>query len=117
MKRSITQLFILGLLISLSSCKKDADPPSASFTVESSTVSVGEEVSFTNTSSNATDYEWNFGDGSNSSQENPTHSYSETGTFTVTLTATGEGGDDSFTMTITVEGTLTGTWNKDFVFI
>lgn len=50
------------------------------------------KVNFSNTSTNADRYEWNFGDpasGANniSTQTNPTHTFSDTGTYTVVLRA------------------------------
>ena len=46
-------------------------------------------VTFTNTTTNAESYEWNFGDGSPVSiATNPVHAYQNPGTYTVTLTAT-----------------------------
>lgn len=42
---------------------------------------------FTNTSTNATSFEWDFGDGFNSSSTNPNHSYFNGGSYVVTLTA------------------------------
>ncbi len=45
-------------------------------------------ISFTNNSTGATGYEWNFGDGSpTSSAVNPTHTYATSGTYTVQLVA------------------------------
>ncbi len=41
---------------------------------------------FTNESSLADTYHWDFGDGTTSDLENPTHSYTEIGTYTITLT-------------------------------
>jgi PKD repeat protein len=49
-------------------------------------------VTFTNASTNADTYEWNFGDGSAlSTATNPTHAYQAQGTYTVTLKATNTG--------------------------
>lgn len=44
-------------------------------------------VTFTNNSTNADSYEWNFGDGSTSTLENPTHIYNVVGVYTVSLIA------------------------------
>lgn len=46
----------------------------------------GNTVVFTNSSTNAFGYLWNFGDGTTSTEENPTHKYAAAGNFTVTLT-------------------------------
>lgn len=45
------------------------------------------DVIFTNTSTNATTYHWNFGNGNLSSIENPTNTYTTNGTYSVSLTA------------------------------
>ena len=46
-------------------------------------------VNFTNRTTNATAYSWNFGDGSPAStQTNPSHAYTSKGVFAVTLTVT-----------------------------
>ena len=45
------------------------------------------DVSFTNTSVDASSYNWDFGDGSTSTEENPVHTYSQAGTYTIVLTA------------------------------
>lgn len=60
--------------------------PTPSFTFTQPTCPGG-TVTFTNTSTNATTYEWNFGDGNTSTAANPTHSYPTAGTYTVTLRA------------------------------
>jgi len=52
-------------------------------------------VTFTNTSTYATNYNWNFGDGNTISEMNPTHIYSTPGTYTVTLKSTGPGGNNT----------------------
>lgn len=61
-----------------------------------------ETVVFTNTTTGAVSYLWNFGDGTPASTlQNPSHTYSSFGTYTVTMTATGPNGCTS-TATITV---------------
>jgi PKD repeat protein len=58
---------------------------------------------FTNQSTNAISYSWNFGDGSPADNSaNPYHTYSANGTYTVTLTATGPCGADTYTMVVTI---------------
>ncbi|MBN1443042.1 MAG: CotH kinase family protein [Planctomycetes bacterium] len=49
-------------------------------------------VQFTNQSTNATSYLWDFGDGGTSSDVLPSHTYATAGEFTVSLTAVGAGG-------------------------
>ena len=50
-------------------------------------------VQFTDNSTGATGWKWDFGDGSNpSTQRDPVHTYITAGNFTVTLTVTGPGG-------------------------
>jgi PKD repeat protein len=46
-------------------------------------------VYFTNLSSGATSYSWNFGDGNFSTIQNPFHTYTNGGVYTVSVTATG----------------------------
>ena len=63
--------------------------PTVAFT---STVA-GKTATFTNTSSNATDYSWNFGDNTPTSNlQNTSHTYVNDGTYSVTLTATNDCG-------------------------
>lgn len=61
-------------------------------------------VTFTNTSSNATTYSWDFGDTTGSStSENPMYTFAATGTYNVVLTATNtDCGDDTITIPVTV---------------
>ncbi len=57
-------------------------------------------VTFTNLSSNATNYVWNFGDGntlSTGSKNSMANTYTNAGTYTVSLTAQGPGGVTSLT--------------------
>ncbi|WP_084439505.1 PKD domain-containing protein [Dyadobacter alkalitolerans] len=67
--------------------------PIADFTFTGDECSAPCEVSFTNKSTGANTYSWDFGDGSPKSKEtSPTHIYQQDGTYTVTLTVTGDGG-------------------------
>ena len=60
-------------------------------------------IEFTNTSTNAVDYRWDFGDGAVSTEENPTHTYTAPGTYTVILAVENiVGATDTKTETITV---------------
>lgn len=49
----------------------------------------GQTVSFTNSSTNATNFSWNFDNGLNSNQPNPTITYTNPGIYNVCLTASG----------------------------
>jgi gliding motility-associated-like protein len=82
--------------------------PSASFTADPMLTDLGStEVNFTNTSSNATDYTWDFGDNSPFSyDENPTHFFPDNtpNNYTVILfTETNEGCADSTSVMIVIE--------------
>lgn len=63
------------------------------------------DVTFTNKSTNATTYAWDFGDGTTSTEENPTHTF-EVGDYTVSLTATGEGGEDTESQEISITSSV-----------
>lgn len=63
----------------------------------------GVTAQFTNQSSGAVTYSWNFGDSSpTSSLQNPSHVYTQNGVYTVTLTVTGPCGTSTYTQTITI---------------
>ena len=63
--------------------------PSVNFSTANQSGCAPFNVSFTNTSTNALNYLWDFGDGSpTSASPTPSHLYSNTGSYTVTLTAT-----------------------------
>ncbi len=64
---------------------------------------VGATASFTNQSTGAFSYNWNFGDATPAnSTASPSHIYTANGTYTVTLTVTGPCGVDTYTMTVTI---------------
>lgn len=61
-----------------------SEPTQADFEFSQS----GATIQFTNESSRATSYSWDFGDLNSSTAENPSHTYTNNGTYTVELTAT-----------------------------
>lgn len=84
-----------------------AVPPSAGFSsAQSSTNYLS--YTFTNSSTNATSYEWDFGDGSTSTEESPTHVYATHKIYTVKLTAKNESGKTaSLSKTIDIQKSVT----------
>jgi PKD repeat protein len=79
---------------------------SAGFTTNTDTVILSGlgNVQLTNTSTNATQYSWDFGDGTGADPTvNPIHVYSEVGTYTITLTAINYNCTTTTTQTIIVE--------------
>ncbi len=89
------------LIISLSSCE-DPVLPTADFTFSPAEVEIYDEVTFTNASSDADTFAWEFGDGATSAEENPTHVYTTGGDFTVKLTASNIDGSEVVVKDITV---------------
>ncbi|MCP4426971.1 MAG: PKD domain-containing protein, partial [Chloroflexi bacterium] len=64
-------------------------PPQAGFSATPLSGSSPLTVTFTNASTGADSYVWQFGDGATSTEINPTHAYTQTGIYTVSLTASG----------------------------
>ncbi len=79
--------------------------PQACFTVNNNNCQAPCTVSFTNCSTNASSYQWNFGDGTTSTASNPNKTYNTAGTYTVQLTATSmSGANSTTTQTINITG-------------
>jgi gliding motility-associated-like protein len=76
--------------------------PTASFSADPTAGLAPLTISFTNSSSNATIYNWQFGDGSTSAQENSSHDYLNSGVFTVWLFASNGICEDSISQLIQV---------------
>lgn len=93
-----TSILILVGLIFIS-CDKQ---PVADFTWEPLEPKAGEQVKFTNLSTDAIGYSWNFGDMSIGSEENPTHVYENSGSYIIDLTAHGILLSDQKTVTINI---------------
>ncbi|MFB6319030.1 PKD domain-containing protein [Saccharicrinis sp. FJH54] len=93
--------FIFGftIVLILISCGKE---PIADFTWEPKEPKAGEEVRFTNLSTDATSYSWNFGDMSIGDDTNPTHIYERKGNYIIDLRAQNGLRSDEKTVTITV---------------
>jgi PKD repeat protein len=72
--------------------------PTASFTSAAN----GLLVAFTNTSTGATEYSWDFGDNSGSIEASPIHEYAADGDYTVILTATNSCGTVTSTQSVSV---------------
>ena len=108
-------IWALGLLIV--SCNNDDEvlnvpTPTASYSYEFVTNSP-QLVSFTNTTENAENYEWDFGDDSEVSYEkHPSHVYAVGGTYSVVLKAFNQDKESQLAQEITVFGTP----NADFSY-
>ena len=85
MKRLLVILPVLSLL--LSGCYKE---PFANATINPNPAWVGQDITFTNLSTNTAYSEWDMGDGTASSAFNVVHYYIDPGQYTVTLSSYGE---------------------------
>ncbi len=85
-------------------------PVNAAFSPSTSSGTVSFAVTFTNSSTGATSYSWDFGDGGSSTATSPTYTYTVGGSYTVTLTATGPGGVDTATTPITANSAVTASF-------
>ena len=77
-------------------------PPGADFSASQTVIDAGQQVTFTDESSNTpTGWAWNFpgGDPASSTAQNPSVTYNSPGTYSVTLTATNQAGNDVETKT------------------
>jgi PKD repeat protein len=83
-------------------CDATTTPPIADFTGTPTTICAGSTVTFTNLSTGAASYLWNFGAGASpatSTATNPTVTFNTVGSNTITLTATNAFGSDTETKT------------------
>ncbi len=76
------------------------EPPTAYFTADQTEIWLGDEITFTDYSTNSPDsWFWDFGDETTGILPNPHHTYTETGIYDVTLSAENIFGADSLTRT------------------
>jgi PKD repeat protein len=115
---TIKLLIVVIFLLTSLSCKKDkkdtpvpstpsGNSPNVEFTFTPDNSPAPATVTFTNQSTNATSYEWNFGDNTTSTATNPTKVYSSSGTFNVKLKAMNASGTSEKTKTVTVSQAVT----------
>lgn len=97
-------IWIALMLLGVASCKKDNE--NGNLKSVFSYVADGFRVTFTNFSSGAKEYHWNFNDkaGDSSTLKSPQHVFSRKGDFLVTLTATNNGQTSTFTDTVSIIG-------------
>ena len=62
-------------------------------------------IQFTDTSTNANTYFWDFGDGNTSTERNPIHTYQDDGEYVVTHTVTNDFGEASIEQTVSLGDT------------
>ena len=109
---NLSVVLVSSLVLLLTQCKKSeielvGSESKAEFSFvqlpASDTLPFPVDVAFTNNSTEAFLYQWNFGDNSSfSSERSPLHTYSAGGTFNVTLTTVGTFGNNSITKVISV---------------
>ncbi len=104
--RLLLVVFFLYIGIQIVGCGDD-DPkvpePKAAFSYTGTNdFRVTCTVTFTNESTEATSYQWDFGNGETSAETNPTVTYREEGAYSVSLIATGDGGSDQIIQEITI---------------
>ncbi|MCY1720115.1 PKD domain-containing protein [Prolixibacteraceae bacterium Z1-6] len=80
-------LFLALAAIAFVSCSDDPNLKAGFTYSPEGTIQAGDTVYFTNTSSEASTFEWSFGDGEKSTEESPWHIYDEPGIYSVTLNA------------------------------
>ncbi len=105
MKRNIIYLFALpAVMLFSSSCKKES--AGSGLKAVFSYVADGYKVNFTNFSTNATEYSWDFGDGTGvgSTSKTPQHIFTKKGDFLVSLTAKNGTETNVFKDTVSIIG-------------
>ncbi|MDP4267218.1 MAG: exo-alpha-sialidase [Bacteroidota bacterium] len=111
--REIVLLVVIALLLVNASCKKDdkdqtTQTQQTSKAVANFTFSTDNSkypflvVNYTNISTNATSYIWDFGDGQTSTEKNHSHTFHNDGTFQTKLTAVSSGGNSTISKGVTV---------------
>jgi PKD repeat protein len=93
---------IVATILMFYACSKEESHPKPEALFSYTIGGDGRTINFTNESTNATSYTWDFGDGQTSTEVNPVHTFAEYKENTITLTAKGPGGENVFTYKLTV---------------
>ena len=93
---------IVATILMFYACSKEESHPKPEALFSYTIGGDGRTINFTNESTNATSYTWDFGDGQTSTEVNPVHTFAEYKEYTITLTAKGPGGENVFTYKLTV---------------
>ena len=93
--KKIELRYLTTLLLLFSVFGLKAQNPVAGFTASGQSGCAPYSVNFTNTSTNAISYNWNFGNGNFSTLPNPQNVFVNPGNYNVVLTATGANGQTS----------------------
>jgi PKD repeat protein len=105
MRKNIKYIFAaVAIIAGFSSCKKDKG--ASGLKAVFSYVADGYKVNFTNFSTNAAEYSWDFGDGSGqiSTAKTPQHIFTRKGDFLVSLTAKNGSETNVFKDTVSIIG-------------
>ncbi|HMO63490.1 MAG TPA: PKD domain-containing protein [Ferruginibacter sp.] len=104
MKQRIPFIIVIATLLLSTGCKKENN--GSGLKAVFSYVADGFRVNFTNFSTNATEYSWDFGDGTGttSSRREPLHIFKQKGDFLVTLTAKNGSETSVFKDTVAILG-------------
>jgi PKD repeat protein len=102
MKRLLTSMVLVSAVF-FSACKKK-EAPVADFTASATAVELKDAVTFTDKSTNATSYNWEFGDGGTSTEKSPQYQFKKGGTYNVKLTVTNDDGSSTKEATVQVKG-------------
>jgi len=113
--KTLKYCILIPFILLIASCGSDDDDDGGSennivvsFIIPSGDIFENTTVSFTNTSTNASSYNWDFGDGNSSTTESPSHNYSSAGSYTVKLTASNaDGASKDVSKSITIKETPT----------
>jgi hypothetical protein len=85
-KYILSCLLLTGLVVGFQACKKNPEQPVKDVVFTDAVKSY--TVTFTNTTTDAKSFKWDFGDSTTSTETNPVHTYASKGKHVVTLYAT-----------------------------